>query len=247
MKEIVKLDMINFRFNEHNVLENINLSVLENDLLAVIGPNGGGKTTLLKIILGIFKPLSGSTMVFGKKPENSRDKIGYLPQMINIDPAFPLDVFNLVLMGRYHGVFKKYNIDDFNAVENALETVGMQEFKRKHINSLSGGQLQRILIARALVKQPELLLLDEPTSGIDPRAQKDFYDLILELNRHMAVIFVTHDISVVSAYFNKVACLNKTIFYHGPKEGSFGKLEDTYGCPVEIVAHGIPHRVLKEH
>jgi zinc transport system ATP-binding protein len=247
MDEIVRLEKIYFSFKDYNILENISLSIYKNDLHAIIGPNGGGKTTLLKIILGILKPTSGKVLLFNDKPENTRKYVGYLPQVMSLDLSFPVNVFDLVLMGIYPGLFKKYSPQDYRAVDEALEIVEMQKYKYAHINILSGGQFQRVLIARALVKKPRLLLLDEPTSGIDSKVQKDFYRFILNLSKDMAIVFVTHDISAVSAYFDQVSCLNRVLFYHGPKEGSFGKLEDTYGCPVEVIAHGIPHRVLKEH
>jgi zinc transport system ATP-binding protein len=229
------------------VLEDISFSILEDDMLAVIGPNGGGKTTLLRLILGLLKPSRGTVKLFGENPAKTRKFAGYLPQQKAINFNFPISVFDTVLMGRYKGIGRSYKKEDKDAAIEALDTVDMADFRDRHIGSLSGGQLQRILIARSLVSKPKILLLDEPLSGVDSEAQLSFYRLILKLNRMMAIIFVTHDISVVSEYFERVACLNRKLFYHGPKEGSIGKLEDTYGCPVEVIAHGIPHRVLKKH
>jgi zinc transport system ATP-binding protein len=150
-------------------------------------------------------------------------------------------------MGRYRGPFKRYNKTDRDAVFEALELVGMDGYGKRHISMLSGGQLQRILIARAISRKPKLLLMDEPLSNIDPGTQKSVYGLFKRLADKMSVVFVTHDISAVSAYVEKVVCLNGTLYYHGPKEGSLGRLEDAYGCPIEMIAHGIPHRVLKSH
>lgn len=246
-KEIVRFENVYFGFKDYNVLENVNFSIFSDDLIAVIGPNGGGKTTLLKIILGLLKPSDGKIKLFGSSPEKSRKLAGYLPQSNMIDFSFPVSVFDLVLMGTYSGIASGYSKTDLAAAESALDMVDMLALKNRHISMLSGGQLQRVLIARALVRNPKLLLLDEPMSGVDARSQAAFYDLILKLHKEMAIIFVTHDISVISAYFDKVICLNKKLFYHGPKEGSLGRLEETYGCPVEVIAHGIPHRVLKEH
>ena len=132
-------------------------------------------------------------------------------------------------------------------MEDALDLVGIGGLGKRHISMLSGGQLQRVLIARAKVRQPELLLMDEPLSNIDAGTQRSVYELFQKLGRKMAVVFVTHDISAVSTYVEKVACLNRRLYYHGPKEGSLGKLEDAYGCPIEMIAHGVPHRVLKKH
>ena len=245
--EIVRFDDVYFNYGDYTVLEDISFSILEDDMLAVIGPNGGGKTTLLRLILGLLKPTKGTVKLFGENPAKTRKFAGYLPQQKAINFNFPISVFDTVLMGRYKGIGRSYKKEDKDAAIEALDTVDMADFRDRHIGSLSGGQLQRILIARSLVSKPKILLLDEPLSGVDSEAQLSFYRLILKLNRMMAIIFVTHDISVVSEYFERVACLNRKLFYHGPKEGSIGKLEDTYGCPVEVIAHGIPHRVLKKH
>jgi zinc transport system ATP-binding protein len=244
---IVELENISFYYNNFPVLENIGLSICQKDLLAVIGPNGGGKSTLLKLILGLLKPSDGTIKLFGQDPAKGRSFAGYLPQNNFIDLSFPVNVYDVVLMGRYRGIAKKYLKEDLDLAVDALETVGMIEFKNRHISMLSGGQLQRVLIARAIVRNPKLLLLDEPMSGVDPEMQQSFYELILKLNKLMAIVFVTHDIGAISIYFNDVVCLNRKLFYHGPKEGSLKKLEETYGCPIELLAHGIPHRVLGSH
>lgn len=244
---IVEVKDVSFNYNGHTVLEKINFSIYENDLIAVIGPNGGGKTTMIKLMLGLLKPSSGSIKFFGDFPEKRRRHAGYLPQISAVDFSFPVSVREAVLMGIYKGAGKRYSKQDHAAVDKALDTAGISNLKNRHIGMLSGGQVQRMLIARALVNEPALLLLDEPMSGIDPEMQASFYELIKKLNKKMAVVFVTHDIGVIAEFFEKVICLNRRLYYHGPKEGSLGKLEDTYGCPVELLAHGTPHRVLKEH
>ena len=244
---IVDLKNISFYYGKLPVLEDINFSVEQNDLLAIIGPNGGGKTTLLKIILGLIKPDSGTVEVFGGDPKEGRKSIGYLPQYTHFDLNFPINVFDLVIMGRYKGLLKKYSREDRESVAETLKIVRMFKYRNRHISMLSTGQLQRVLIARALVREPELLLLDEPMASLDPEMQISIYELLLELNKKMAVVFVTHDIGAISVYVEKIACLNHKLFYHGPKEGSLGKLEEAYRCPVEILAHGIPHRVLGRH
>jgi len=245
--EIVRLRDVWVHLDGIRVLEGIDLDVNQSDFLAVIGPNGGGKTTLLKVVLGLLEPDSGEVKVFGKKPCDGRFLIGYLPQHRSFDPNFPISVFEVVLMGRYRGLFKNYSSEDEEAVVESLEAVGMLSLKSRQIGSLSGGQLQRVFVARAIVREPDLLLLDEPMSGIDPEAQKSFYELLQELNEKMAIVLVTHDIAAVSTYVETIACLNRRLFYHGPTEGGLGKLEDAYKCPIEILAHGTPHRVLKEH
>lgn len=244
---IVDFKNIFFYYGEIPVLEDISFSIKQNDFIAIIGPNGGGKTTLLKIILGLLKPDRGTVKVFGKNPEEGRKLAGYLPQNIYFDLNFPINVFDIVIMGRYKGLVRKYSEKDRESALGALETVGMLEYRNRHISMLSAGQLQRVLIARAIAREPELLLLDEPMASVDPGTQKSIYELFLELNKKMAIAFVTHDIGAISIYIDSVLCLNRKLFYHGPKEGSLGKLEEAYRCPVEILAHGIPHRVLGRH
>jgi zinc transport system ATP-binding protein len=246
-EEIVSLQEVSVHFNSISVLEEINLSIKQNDFLAVIGPNGGGKTMLLKVILGLVKPNRGKVELFGKIPEEGRKFIGYLPQHTFFDLNFPINVFDVVLIGRYSGVFKNYSEKDKETAANALETVGMLEFEDRQIGKLSGGQLQRVLVARAIVREPELLLLDEPTASIDPEMQKSFYELLLDLKKKMAIVLVTHDIGVVSTHVEKIACLNRRLFYHGPIEEGLKKLDEVYRCPVELIAHGVPHRVLERH
>ena len=246
-KEIVSLKNVDVYFNSTPILKNINLSIKQNNFLAIIGPNGGGKTTLLKVILGLIKPNKGEVKVFGENPEKGRKLIGYLPQYTFFDPNFPISVFDTVLMGRYKRIFRNYSKEDEKAALSALETVGMLEFKDRQIGKLSGGQLQRVFVARAIARQPKLLLLDEPMTSIDPEMQNLFYELLLKLKKKMAIVLVTHDIGVVSTYVEEIACLNRRLFYHGPKEAGLKKLEKMYRCPIELIAHGIPHRVLGRH
>lgn len=249
-QEVVKLEDVWVQYNGIPVLEGINLSVLQDDFLGIIGPNGGGKTTLLKVILGLTKPARGRVTVLGKEPEKSRNKIGYVPQHNLFDRSFPVDVGDVVLMGRYGrtGLFRRYDHEDRGRTQEALQTVGMLDHKDRQVGSLSGGELQRVLIARALVADPDLLLLDEPTASVDPAMQTEFYELLERLKQRMAIMLVSHDISAVSIYVDKIACLNRQLHYHGSKEITPEILEATYKCPVQMIAHGvIPHRVLKEH
>lgn len=234
-KEIVKLKEVEVCFNNTPILKNISFSIYKNDFIAIIGPNGGGKTTLLKVILGLIKPKKGEVKIFGKTPQKGRKLIGYLPQHTFFDRNFPISVFDVVLLGRYNGILKNYSKEDKKAVVKALKAVNMLEFKNRQIGKLSGGELQRILLARAIVRNPKLLLLDEPTTGIDPEMQKSFYDLLLKLNKKMAIVLVTHDISVVLAYVKKIACLNRKLFYFGPKEEGLKKLEKMYKYPIERI------------
>lgn len=249
-QEIVRLEDVWVYYDSLPVLEGISLVIEQDDFLGIIGPNGGGKSTLLKIILGLIKPGSGKVSVLGNHPEKSRGSIGYIPQHNLFDREFPISVWDVVSMGRYAraGLFRPYGRQDKTAVEKALQTVGMLAFRDRQIAKLSGGEQQRVFIARALVAEPRLLLLDEPTASVDPAMQTEFYELLKRLKQQMAIVLVSHDIGAISIYVDKVACLNRQLFYHGSKEIAPEILEATYKCPVQMIAHGtVPHRVLMEH
>ncbi len=227
------------RLGKELVLQGINLEVEEKSTLAIIGPNGGGKTTLLRAILGLIKPERGRVLIFGEEPERQRAKIGYVPQLSLFDRDFPATVYEAVKMGAYrkeHGEEK---------IEKALKMLEIEELKDMMIGELSGGQVQRALIARALVGEPEILLLDEPTASIDYEAKTSFYDLLPELKK--TIVLVTHDVGIISESIEKVACLNRKLYYHGEREGALENVSELYHCPVDILAHGLPHRVLREH
>ncbi len=243
---VVKMSKVTLSYTNEPVLEDITLSVAPNELLAVIGPNGSGKTTILKALLGLLKPVSGSIEVLGRPPKEGRRDVGYLPQKRRFDPAFPINVFDAVLMGRYRGLLKAYRAEDRQSAEAALERVGMYEQRNSQVGTLSGGQAQRVFLARAIVKEPALLLLDEPTASVDPEMQKSFYELLAELKQRMAILLVTHDVGAISVHVDTVACVNRTLFYHGSPEG-IDNLDELYSCPVDIISHGVPHRVFSEH
>jgi zinc transport system ATP-binding protein len=245
----VSIEDLSVHLDGRTVLEDVNIEVKEGDFLGLIGPNGGGKTTLLKAILGLVKPHHGRVLVYGMSPEAARKRVGYLPQKSLFDQKFPISALEVVMMGRYGkmGLFGRYNPEDRDAALAALSAVGMLEHADREIGSLSGGQQQRIFVARALVSEPDLLLLDEPANGIDSSRQREFYELLSELNEKMTIIMVSHDISAVSTYVKKIACVNRRLFYHSSKELTAEDIEKAYECPVEMIAHGVPHRVLREH
>ena len=249
-KEVVRLDDIWVHYDGVPVLEGINLSVEPNKFLGIIGPNGGGKTTLLKVILGLIKPSRGKVSVMGQPPERKRESIGYIAQYNLFDRDFPVSVSEVVLMGRYGkaGLYRHFSEEDKMAADEALKTVGMLDYRNRQLGKLSGGEQQRVFIARALATDPKIMLLDEPTASIDPNMQAEFYELIESLKKRMAIVMVSHDISAVSIYVDQIACLNRQLFYHGSKEVSAEALEKTYRCPIQLIAHGVvPHRVLREH
>lgn len=246
-KEVIVLKDINYIINQNYILKDINLSIKEKDFLAIIGPNGGGKSTLLKIMLGLIKPSSGQVEVLGKTPNKSRRNIGYLPQHTHFETDFPINVFETVLMGRYKQAFKGYTKNDEKIVCKWLKNLDMLHLKDRQIEKLSGGQMQRVFLARALAREPKIILLDEPTASIDPKTQNSFYELLQDIKKKMAVILVSHDVGVVSSHVDSIACLNRRLYSHGPVEESIHGLEEAYGCPIDLIAHGIPHRVLREH
>jgi zinc transport system ATP-binding protein len=236
---IVEMQHVYFSYNNMRVLEDVSFTVLERDFLSIIGPNGGGKTTILKILCGLLTPQQGMVRVFGTTPAKARHRIGYLPQHLVFDHDFPIQVIDVVLMGRlgWTGPGRSYSHADRDIAENVLERVGLSDLKYRPIADLSGGQRQRVLIARALATEPQLLLLDEPVSSIDTQWQHTLYRLLNELNATIAIILVTHDISVISTYIDKIACVNKKLYFHGSKKEGIQKLSELYECPVQILTH----------
>lgn len=230
---------------DHPALLGVDLTVQASDFLAVIGPNGGGKTTLLKVILGLIEPYSGSVKVFGESPGSyRRHRFGYVPQVIP-QRIFPATVLDIVLMGRMgrKGLFRGFSTEDRNLAMMNIEKLGITPLADKRIDKLSGGEKQRVLIARALVGDPEILLLDEPLASVDHRTQQNFYNLLAELNSMMTILLVTHDVGAVSSHVKSIACINSTLVSHGNTLDE-GDIMRAYGCPFELISHGVPHRVL---
>ena len=249
MGNIVLLENVCLRRNRQDILTNINLTVKEKQFVGILGPNGGGKTTLLKVILGLVKPDSGRVEILGGEPEKVRHNIGYVPQQTDIDKDFPVLVKDVVLMGRLckHKLFKKFSAKDIDLAEQALDKVEMKHSENKVFGVLSGGERQRVLIARALASEPKLLLLDEPTSSVDPKIKTGMFALLDKLRDEMAMILVTHDVGTAASQVDAIACLNKELFFHESNEHLQESMEKVYQCPVDVIAHGIPHRVLKKH
>lgn len=252
---IVEIKNVAFAYNGETVLRDVNLNIWPEDYIAMIGPNGGGKTTLLKLILGLLKPDTGVIRVIGQSTQKASSCIGYVPQDVHINRSFPITALDLVLMGKLAPKKRWARTSASNRREAmaALEQLKMAPRATKKIGELSGGQLQRVFIARALVTKPKLLLLDEPTASIDTKGQADFFKLLGELNKDLAILVVSHDLLAISRYVRSVACVNKGLHYHKQAEITGDMLETMYPCtdeewcPVELVAHGLPHRVLKNH
>lgn len=247
---LVIVEHVWLSFGDRPVLEDVSLTIDRHDFMALIGPNGGGKTSLLKVILGLYTPDSGRVRVLGDRPHSSRHRIGYVPQHRTFDFDFPARVIDVVATGRLgekRGPLIRFTREDRDVVHRALETMEITGLADRRIGSLSGGEQQRVIIARALAMEPALLLLDEPTNHIDVSTQARFYEILHELHQEMAVVMVTHDISAVSVHVDRIACLNRRIFVHDSGEVTDQVIAGVYGCPVELIAHGVPHRVLREH
>ena len=243
----VLLRDVSYRYREAPVLEAIDLVLNEGDFLGIIGPNAGGKTTLLKIILGLLEPARGTVEVFGRSPREARGTIGYVPQYARFDSSFPIDVLDMVRMGRLGWRRREGAREARAAALAALEHVDLADLAGEQIGRLSGGQLQRVLIARALAAEPRILLLDEPTASVDTRIGQSVYGLLAGLSETLTVVLVSHDIGVISRYVKTIACLNVRLHYHHSRELTPDMVEAAYGCPVDLVAHGHPHRVLPSH
>lgn len=216
--------------------------------MAIIGPNGGGKSTLISIILGLEQPDSGTALVFGLPPEKGRINIGYLPQYASHDFAYPITVLEVVMMARLKGrLFKWFNDEDKMAAIAMLKKTNADQLSDRSFRELSGGERQRVLLARALMDDPKLLILDEPSNNLDSHNEYCLYEILETLKGKTSIMMVSHDISAVSRYVNKIACLNKTMHYHGDKELMPKDIEAAYCCHVDLIGHGHAHRHLEGH
>jgi zinc transport system ATP-binding protein len=245
----VEIEGVSFSYGRETVLENVSLMLPDHLLLGIIGPNGAGKTTLIKLITGLLRPDKGEIRVLGKPPGAAGGLVGYVPQRTAFDPAFPATVLEVVRMGRLsrERIGRRFDDSDDAASLAALKQAGLSGLERRRIGELSAGQRQRVLLARALAASPRLLILDEPLSGVDIGLEEGFYDLLLGLRRSMAIILISHDVGVVARAVDRIACLNRRLYYHDDKAEALKSLDKVYGCPVDIIAHGVPHRVFGEH
>ncbi len=228
------IDSLSLSYGENKILENINFEIFKEDYIAIIGPNGGGKTTLLKLILGFIKPTLGEIKIFGKSPIDARNKIGYLPQYINFNMDMPISVLDIVLQGRLCKNKLFYNQKDKKIAIQKLEIMNISHLQNRKIKNLSGGQRQRVLLARALAKEPRILILDEPTASIDPLGQKEIYAILKELP--LTKLIVSHDINILFEGVNKVAYINKTLHIHDGIESDM-HLQDGHFCEMEIIEY----------
>lgn len=233
----ILVEGLSFSYDGESVLEDVNLSVAANDLVAVVGPNGGGKTTLIKLMLGLLTPQRGSVTVLGREPAKVRYRLGYLPQHAHMDPHFPVTVMEVVLMGRLGNRAVGYNSEDRDAAQLALKRVELGPLAAKPFSALSGGQRQRVLLARALASNPDILLLDEPTANVDPAAGWEIYELLHALKDQITVVVVSHDLGFVSPYVGHVVCVNRRVVTHPTRDVTGEIISEVYGHAVHMVRH----------
>ena len=241
---LIRMKNVDVAYQKDLVLSNISLTILPRDFLGIIGPNGGGKTTLIRTILGLIKPQKGSI-------EYALDKsdIGYLPQGNQVDDQFPITVREVVASGLVSGKMARTDRSQNKRriIDQVLDQVGMRSLHARPIGKLSGGELQRTMLARAIVSSPKLLVMDEPDTHVDNKFEMELYTLLKELNQKMTILLVSHDIGIISPYIKTIACVNRNLHYHSSNEISEEQLK-VYNCPIEIISHGpVPHRVMKEH
>lgn len=241
VENALDIEDLSLTLGENEVLKGIDLRLSKGEFLGIVGPNGGGKTTLLKVILGLLGPAGGEIRVFGREPKKSRDRVSYVPQHTDFDSKFPINVWNVVLMGRVGklGLRPFFSDEDKDIAQKALEEVEMEDYKERQISELSGGEQQRVLLARALTTQPDMLLLDEPTASVDENIKTSIYEILKKMNEKedTTIVIVSHDIGILSSYVQKLGCLNKELIYHGDSELTHEMIEESYGCEMNIISH----------
>ena len=248
-QKLITLESVDAGYNGHVVIQNVNLEIYQDDFIGVIGPNGGGKTTLLKVILGILKPFKGQIKYDHLHTSNKVKSLGYLPQMHRIDRKFPVTAMEVVLSGLMpkNGFMGKYKRADRQIALERMEKMGILHLKNRAIEQLSGGEMQRVFLCRAIVSSPKLLILDEPGTFVDNRFEGELYDLLRTLNQEMAIILVSHDIGTITTYVKTIACVNREFHYHRSNIVTEKQLA-AYNCPIQLITHGdMPHTVLKKH
>ncbi len=236
---IISIKDLSFSYDGPMILDRINLEVAEGEFLGVVGPNAGGKSTLLKLVLGLLEPLHGSVLVLSREPGAVSRQIGYVPQYPLFSRDFPITVEAVVLMGRlgnssWYGGYRK---QDHLVAERAMGETEVSDLSKRQLSTLSGGQLQRVLVARALASEPRILILDEPTSNIDMRVEMGIFDLLKKLNQRMTIIVVSHDVGFISRYVDRVACLNRTLVCHQTASIDGQVISELYGADVHMVDH----------
>jgi zinc transport system ATP-binding protein len=236
---VIDIDNVSFNYGAVPVLEDISLKIYEDEFIGIIGPNASGKSTLLKLILGLIQPDKGSIHKFNHDGNDVHNYIGYVPQHVTFSRDFPVTVSEVVMMGHVTAKSKlfRYSKNEISTAKQAMQALEIDDIANRQVGALSGGQLQRVLIARALVCQPEILLLDEPTSNVDMRVEEDIFALLKNYSEHMTIIVVSHDIAFISGYVDRVACLNRTLVCHNTESISGKMIEELYDAPVKMIHH----------
>ena len=246
---ILEMRSVDAGYNGKAVINHVNLAVGEDDFIGVIGPNGGGKTTLLKVMLGVIKPIRGRVIYHDLYDSAHGKQIGYLPQFNVIDRKFPISALEVVVSGLMprHGITRKYKREDLDQARKMMERMDIAHLENKVIGELSGGQMQRVFLGRAIISTPRLLILDEPVTFVDNKFEGELYELLQELNKEMAIILVTHDLGTITPYVKTIACVNREVHYHQSNVITEQQLS-AYNCPIQLITHGeVPHTVLKKH
>ena len=248
MESLVSLKNVSVQYDETTALEGVSLDIYPDDFLGIIGPNGGGKTTLVKAILGTI-PHSGEISYSPTLSERGHRLIGYLPQQAEFDRSFPISVIEVVMSGLQaeKGLIKRYSTTDRKRAMELLEIAGIESIAERQISEISGGQMQRALLCRAVILEPNLLILDEPTNFVDNQFENELYTLLHRLNERMAIVMVSHDIGTITSVVKSIVCVNRTVHRHDSNIITAEQLEN-YHCPIQIISHGhIPHTVLEHH
>lgn len=251
MSTALKITNLSVKYGRLEALKNVSLTVSEGDYLGIIGPNGGGKTTLISAIIGAVSPDEGTVEIFGDKSARARRLLGYVPQFSGVSRDFPITAREVVatafLKNGLHP-FSSVGKSDIKKAEGFLERLDLAKLAERSVSDLSGGEFQRLLIARALASEPKMLVLDEPVSNVDPKSREMIYALLEKLNKEgMTVLMVTHDLLAISSAVRSIACLNRTLVYHGEPKITDEISHAMYGCPVDLIAHGVSHRVFGGH
>ncbi len=249
MEKLVEIKDLYAGYGADPVLKDVNLDIYDNDFIGVIGPNGGGKTTLIKLLLGAIKPYRGKIQYFPEKSTSDKLSIGYLPQFQKIDKQFPISVLEVVLSGLMNRkkLLPGYTREEKEKAKKMLSQMGITHLEKNTIGELSGGELQRVLLCRAIISNPRMLLLDEPNTFVDNQFEGELYELLRELNEQMAILLVTHDLGTITPYVKTIACVNRVVHYHKSNVITEKQLS-AYNCPIQLITHGeVPHTVLGKH
>ncbi len=234
----IQIRELNYSYDDTPVLTNVHLDIFPGDSAIIIGPNGGGKTTLIKLMLGLEHPDKGKILVYGSEPKQERTRIGYVPQYARYDPKFPISVLDVVCMGRLgNSLSGRYTGHDKEVVQESLVAVNLASLSQRPFSALSGGQRQRVLIARALAAKGDILILDEPTASLDQQSEDQLFALLAELNKNMIILMVTHEIGVSPSFFQRVICVNHHVHIHPTSKLTGELLRDMYGSDLRMIRH----------